>query len=141
MPLIRTFLLTAGVLIGGYLAATHWLSFGVVCPGATDVSWINCNFTINSPGSTLLGIPLGFWGSLWCLGSYGMSKFPGKILWILGGMAGTGWAIGHELYWESWCVWCTVLQLIIMTTSLMTWAQPKFSIGGPVPSRHEFLRK
>ncbi len=140
MPALRTFLLAAGVLMGGYLAVAHWLSFGVLCPGAPSVSWINCNFIMNSPGSVVLGLPLGLWGSLWCLGSYVMVKFPYKVLWIMGGIGGTGWAIGHELYWETWCTWCTVFQVIIITTSLMTWALPRTSVVRPVTNRSESLR-
>lgn len=116
-------LLVMGIGIGAYLAAAHWLSLGVVCPGQQQFHWINCNFIINSPGSILFRLPLGIWGSVWCLGAYVVLKTPGRIVWILLGVGGVAWAMGHEISWGSWCVWCTVLQLVILISSVLTWSQ------------------
>jgi len=119
----------AGLLLGvGTVGALQTLRLAyaapetVGCPGSTLTPVINCAAVVHNPASALAGLPLGWWGLLWLVGS-GLLLFwtrrPAVYsrLWAAGGLLGLLWAWVHEWASRHVCLWCTLVQTVVLVLS------------------------
>jgi uncharacterized membrane protein len=115
-------LVLLGVLgIAAYLTWTHYAAVPVGCPAPVAGVPIDCARVLDSSGGSVAGLPLALWGGLWALAGWVIDRATRwvRLLWAAVGLAGVGWAVGHEAALGALCLWCTAMQAGIVFTSLV----------------------
>lgn len=131
---LLTILRAVGILIAGYLTWVHYQPTLLTCPSGG--LW-HCARVLHSAGSTLGPVPLATVGGLWLLAAW-LTDHAGpwrvRPVLMVSGSWGLGWAWGYEWHLHALCVWCTLLQGIILI-QLAVWSGP--AIRHIVTTRHQ----
>ena len=113
----RFVLILAITSISCYLTWAHYAQAAVLCPANVLHVPISCSLVLKSSYDVILGLPVSLWGGLWALSYFLTKRDRGVVwpLWIIVGAAGIAWAIGHEITLHAICMWCTLMQVSIIT--------------------------
>jgi uncharacterized membrane protein len=124
-------LATAGLLISGYLTATHYFAEQVPLACSTG-GIVDCEQVTDSAESMLGPVPVAVLGVLWFIGyllllgtratranTAGLLNL--ELIWSVLGLAAVFYLVYAELFLiGALCPWCTAIHLIIAVLFLMT---------------------
>jgi uncharacterized membrane protein len=114
--------LVIATMIGLYLASMGGDHQVVGCPVS---GLINCRSVLSGPGSVTMGIPLALWGALWAATGLllpGLLRRTWRVrigwMWAVLGVGGLIWAWTHEILDGHVCLWCSVMQTLIIAAAV-----------------------
>ncbi len=119
-------LLFIGIIDSIYLTVVHYLPGALDCP--TIGTLVNCETVLTSAYSTVFGVPLAIIGLAWACMMFAIIYFRAdrivRNLWMLVGLGGFVYSITSEYLLGKICVYCTLLDLVIILT-LVVLVYPK----------------
>jgi uncharacterized membrane protein len=110
-----------GIIDTVYLTITHYTNTTVACP---TVGIVNCENVLNSPYSTLIGIPLSLWGLFFFVIEIMLIFYTrGKDALLIYNGLGLGFVfylLWIEYTLGSICIYCTAVHLFVLLLLILT---------------------
>ncbi|MDA8204711.1 MAG: hypothetical protein M0Z36_01480 [Thermaerobacter sp.] len=110
---LMAFFLGLVAAVGMYLTVTTLTHTTVACPAAPG-GLINCGRVLSSSGSTIFSVPLAAYGLVWTVSRSLLRRLSALVAWSLVGFGGVAWGLSHEWMVGSLCLWCTIMQILIV---------------------------
>lgn len=123
-----------GLIVAVYLTISKYDSAILACP---NTGLINCESVITGPYSDILGVPLSVLGIiLFILAAYMLFKNETYVfLWSAAGAGAVLYSLSSQILQESFCIYCLLLDIIILLTIFFANMKPSSSTPGkPAPT-------
>ncbi len=126
-------LIALGLVVSIYLTASKYDSAILACP---NTGLINCESVITGPYSAILGVPLSVLGIiLFLLAAYMLFKDETYVfLWSVAGAGAVLYSILSQILQGSFCIYCLLLDIIILVTIFFANTKPSSSNAKPAPA-------
>jgi uncharacterized membrane protein len=123
-------LIALGLIVSCYLTASKYDSAILACP---NTGLINCESVITGPYSSILGVPLSVLGIiLFILAAYMLFKSETYVfLWSAAGAAAVLYSILSQVLQGTFCVYCLLLDIIILATIAFANMKPSQNTAKP----------